>query len=550
MSILHPKEYLVLPHELSYAPKTHDRGLVFTKQTVKLFPETPGVANPGDTTTFSIRHMAKAIDPRSIQLHFAFRTSPTLVASSSQSTDSKNPYVVVDDSAHSMLKTVTVRLGGGFTQDRTTDYNRCRNFMGAMTISEPWKRTAQGRAQGYHPRPYDEETARMTAAINANAVDGKTPTMFNTPVDSKTVSVNRNQFIRPNALGYEFVGSIMDTYQNLEARIQGGKEPDANGADSANNSFAWRSIPLDCMGFLAQQKFIYLPAIGGELNIDILWEDVNRCVWVPQAATVSPTYIVGENTSLYLTYDVVSLTEAYVVGLTRALTSGGINFDCEKYYVQKFLPVGGEQTQMEYRIQKRFQSAKSAFVFFNQPVVDGKDYARPNKTSSFSCMSLTRWQFTVDGLPITHPIELEGFGSAQYIDPMDVGPGGVVEVNKGVMLGVQPSGGLRIAEALWELSKALRLDGDVSFATGLTYGNYYNDNDAGQVSINNNRPSTMYFGAGVDLERTGAELSGRGMDEIVFNGTFTPTTGCELYFVVVYDSRLVVEAGSRFTIVE
>jgi len=165
-------------------------------------------------------------------------------------------------------------------------------------------------------------------------------------------------------------------------------------------------------------------------------------------------------------------------------------------------------------------------------------------------MSMTRWQFTVDGLPITHPIELEGFGAAQYLDPMNEYPAVVAGYYNGIPLQAQPSGGLRTSEALWELSKALRLDGDVSFATGLTYGNYYNDNDAGVTTAAAPKPTTSYFGAGVDLERTGAELSGRGMDEIVFSATFDTTVGCEMYFVVVYDSRLVVEAGSRFTIVE
>ena len=578
MSVLHPKQYLVLPHELSYAPKTHDRGLVFSKQTIKLLPETAQFAYPGDTTTFTIRNMAKAIDPRSIQLHAFVRciqspgdVTPMLYASGN-SVARDNNYVMIDDSAHSILKTVTVRLAGGFQQDRVTDYNRARNLLGALTISEPWKRTASGRAQGYHPKPYDEETARLTSSVynvvgHAKAAANPGITGYNTS-GAAVVSngaggagpyvplvSTRNVFMRKDASGYEYPGGVMDFYQNMEAKVQCGREPNGDGTDdSGDPSGMWFSIPLDCMGLLAQNKFIYLPAIGGELNLDIIWEDANRCLWNPQNLA-GASYKIGDNNGLYISYDVVSLTESYVVGLTRALTSGGINFDTEKYYIQKFLPAAQQINGGEFRIQKRFQSAKSAFVFFNEPV--SSDWRRNDKTSTFSCVSMTRWQFVVDGLPVTHPIELEGFGqNAAYIDPLgitpftNVGVGPYVDPNSGNTLGVQPSGGVRISEAIWELSKALRLDGDVSFASGQTYGNYYNDNDAGNVVLTQPMPTRCAFAAGVDLERTGAELSGRGMDEIVFTTTFNAVTGCELYFMVVYDSRLVVESGSRFTLVE
>lgn len=533
MSALHPKEYLVLPNQLSYAPKTHDRGLVFTKQTVKLFPETQGPFNPADTTTFRIANMAKAIDPRTLQLHFCVNITPsaaafpTVVPIGIDVSATHGPqYALVDDSAHSLLKTVTVRLGGGFQQDRVTDYNRVRNSMATCTVPEAWKRGLWGRAQGYHMKPLDETAARLSDQKGRSAGivnDGSQRRIYGLP-DSK---------------GYETPGSILEFYQEQEALMQ----------DSALG--VWRSIPLDAMSLFSQEKFIYLPAIGGELNIDILWEDANKVLWVPESAAQAATYQIGLGNSCYLSYDTVSLTEAYVVGLTKALSSGGINYDTEKYYCQKFIVGAGGDQSTDYRIQKRFQSAKSAFVFFNE-IVDttAGEWSRPNKTSTFITGGVSRYQFTVDGLPITHPINIGDWAAGGG----QIAEAGFTNGTSGnttrAIAGAPPMNGQGTSEAAFELAKALRLAGDTTLASGLRLESFYNNNYSGFNGAANPRGPTQTAIYGCDLERTGAELSGRGMDEIVFSTTFSPVVGTELYFLIVYDSRLVVEAGSRFTLVE
>lgn len=537
--------------------------MVFTKQTVKLLPETVGPFNPADTTTFRIANMAKAIDPRTVFLHFHVQTFQDITLTPPRAADqqigttdgsgtgifnevpqdmtndpataNKPSYVIIDDSGHSLLKTVTCRLGGGFQQDRVTDYNRMHNMLSVASVPEAYKRGFLGRAQGYHPRGLDETRDRISAASVDYAGLGN---------EVINVGTARPIYSAPATSDLEVKGSVGDYYQNVEAAMQGkGK---------------WISIPLDCMSMFSQEKFIYLPAVGGEINIDILWEDANKVLFSPTTPDNAPrapfpSYRIGQSNWCYISYDVVSLTEAYVVGLTRALSSGGINYDTEKYYVQKFTTTPGPNAATEFRIQKRFQSAKSAWVFFNEIKTGaGNEYLRKNKTSQFSTCGITRYQFVVDGIPVSHPIELGSYGNVVSFQGSSVGgvfplPGGPART------GSNGEDYKRYSEAVMEFAKSLRLSADLTVTSGLQMEAYGCDNDAGQVAsppASHKGLCNQHFIAGVDLERTGAELSGRGMDEIVFTGDFTAQAGTELYFAILYDSRLVVEAGSRFTLVE
>jgi hypothetical protein len=347
MSGLHHKDYLALPPQTTFTPKSHDNGLVGDRHTVKIRPMTAASEYKGTETIGFRVALGKTIDPASISLFGEFKTG-----AASQ---------FFDDWIGSVIKTVTVKLNGQAIAERIDNYNRVRNVLGNCSISEAYKRRG-GDWEGYWKTAND-------ADLGVPEVDGNLALSPRFADDGKTA--------RPKT-------SFITELAEMKTDGQRGR---------------LHGIRLDLAGLLNMGKYLHLPAVGS-LDIELVLASASECVNTTAAGSSTASFTV---TNPYLTVDTIDMSGVYLNVLDKVLSGGGLTLDYETYntYAHNLGTSSGTQ---QIRILRNFLSLKSIYFFL---VPTSKvDYAH-NYTHLAVKGTLTSYNVLIDGRPVTsHAINI------------------------------------------------------------------------------------------------------------------------------------------------
>lgn len=476
----------------------------------------------------------------------------------------------MNDHGSGIIRTLTVLLNGTTQIERIDRYNRARGFLAENTIDEHWK-SSWGQHEGYQPR-IGTLSATSEYLFNGSGHDsyttGRIQNSDSTDPDTLSKMHPQNAFkdkldratawqhglstcsklwipsstvTPPQALGFNQGPTDSGVLTGFGGVVQGTKWWDCSKASSddqkvymdgkrvdANNKFSARkrqvSVPLDLSGFLSQNKLISLAAIGS-LDLQILLDDNNVCInnIVKHMKNTDSTfnddsrgnhrdylrYVIED---VYLTVNQFALSPNYNAALAGALQGPGLIFDHPTYEV--FAPPIRDQNA-QILLRRNLRNLKTIWVFFaDKALINGAgasdtspELDRINKTTNFPSFNLRNYNILIDGRPATSNVISTKYGES--------------------------------AEAIHELAKSFRINGDNLMGTRFNTESYHRD----------------CFGIGLDFEKTSL-MSGTRMQDLQidlefgthssFDGNKTDLTA---FVVFHYDQRVVVREMGQTQII-